>query len=95
MQVQIEEEKELIKSDFFWKKLRKNWRQKVEKIFKKKLEQNWGKLKKKLRKIKKKVKKSLKKKNDFKKSWRKSWKNIARGTTDPGYWVYNLNQVFD
>ena len=22
-------------------------------------------------------------------------KNIARGTTDPGYWVYNLNHVFD
>ena len=21
--------------------------------------------------------------------------NIARGTTDPGYWVYNLNHVFD
>ena len=22
-------------------------------------------------------------------------KNIARGTTDPGYWVYNLNYLFD
>ena len=22
-------------------------------------------------------------------------KNIARGTTDPGYWVYNLNHVSD
>ena len=21
--------------------------------------------------------------------------NIARGTTDPGYWVYNLNQISD
>ena len=21
--------------------------------------------------------------------------NIARGTTDPGYWVYNLNHFFD
>ena len=21
--------------------------------------------------------------------------NIARGTTDPGYWVYNLNYPFD
>ena len=22
-------------------------------------------------------------------------KNIARGTTDPGHWVYNLNHVYD
>ena len=22
-------------------------------------------------------------------------KNIAKGTTDPGYWVYNLNYLFD
>ena len=24
-----------------------------------------------------------------------NWLNIARGTTDPGYWVYNLNHVSD
>ena len=35
--------------------------------------------------------------NNFPKSWwSKSMRvNIARGTTDPGYWVYNLNHVTD
>ena len=34
-------------------------------------------------------------------SWKPDWRhmilkiNIARGTTDPGYWVYNLNHVSD
>ena len=31
--------------------------------------------------------------NDFPKGSRQ--KNIARGTTDPGYWVCNLNQISD
>ena len=28
------------------------------------------------------------------KKLKKYWKNIARGTTDPGYWVRNLNDLF-
>ena len=66
---------------------------------KKKVEKSWKKLKKKkLKKNWKKVGKKLEKK--LKKSWKKvekSWKkveNIARGTTDPGYWVRDLNNVF-
>ena len=28
------------------------------------------------------------------KNYEKLW-NIARGTTDPGYWVFNLNDLVD
>ena len=45
-----------------------------------------------------KKRKKLKKVNKNWKSWekvKKSWRNIARGTTDPGYWVYNLNSISD
>ena len=47
--------------------------------------ENWKK-----KKSKKKIQKSGEK---IQKSWKK-WKNIARGTTDPGYWVRNLNHLF-
>ena len=43
-------------------------------------------------------KKVEEKKLGFKKKWKKvekKLKNIARGTTDPGYWVYNLNHFSD
>ena len=36
----------------------------------------------------------FKKKEVEQKSLTKYWKNIARGTTDPGYWVQNLNKLF-
>ena len=55
--------------------------EKVEKKFRK----NWKKVEKKLRKVE----------EEKLKIFVINFKNIARGTTDPGYWVYNLNHVFD
>ena len=40
------------------------------------------------------LKKVEKKMNKIDKKLKTSW-NIARGTTDPGHWVYNLNPVYD
>ena len=63
-----------------WKNCWKKWE---------KLRKNWGKsdnkLKKGWRKVEEKLTKNVGKKDE----------NIARGTTDPGYWVYNLNHFSD
>ena len=64
----------------------------------------WKKVEKKLKQIEKKLIINWRRKKvgtKIEKMLRKSWKswenieNIARGTTDPGYWVYNLNHVSD
>ena len=67
-------------------KLRKCWN-KVEKN-EKKLKESWKKVEKLKQKLKKKVKKNVEKK------LKEKFKQIARGTTDPGYWVWNLNNLF-
>ena len=78
----IEKEKKILRH-VFWengeKNIRKNW-ESCEKVEKKLRKKNWEKVEKKLRKSWKKVEKKL--------------RNIARGTTDPGYWVRNLNDLF-
>ena len=56
---------------------KKSWHKFVKKNIEKKLKKSWEKVGEKLEKSWKKVEKKL--------------KNIARGTTDPGYWVYNMN----
>ena len=62
--------------------------EKVEKKFRK----NWKKVEKKLRKVEEENLKMFV--ILFKKVSAKNL-NIARGTTDPGYWVYNLNHFSD
>ena len=81
----------------YWKKYEKKSWNKLKKGYKK-VKNSW-------KKVDKKVEKNLKKKIEeslifLRKSWRekneKSWiRNIARGTTDPGYWVYDLNNLSD
>ena len=66
------------------------------KVDEKSWKESWKKVEKKLKKVAKRLKKYEKK--SLKKIYEKltkSWENIARGTTDPGYWVYDLNDFSD